>query len=525
MNPQRTVFGALLAAVVLALAPSAPGAVAAGDDASVTPSSTPSPLPTRAYATISADEQINVGAGERSVTVGWMFWDGGAQVPVPRNDSLVIDARDLAGIASVTVDDPRCTADRRVVTCVNETASQSRSVEFTLRADEGAAPGGSGTITYTLTADRATGATAKAKVVAGIPNLVVGRVPDTTHAAIGSRINVPLRLRNTGDLATDRRLMLRWESVGGLVFDRKFSNCAYGEGDEPGEPGSRTSVTCVFPTPADSVPPGGTVKLSSLLTATVGRRVLTAMTDYSVRLLKPREQPGGGSHQGTGPALTLVRASGAGGGFEHGAEGRFTVAADNFADLAADATTKPGRRAGEWILDINAVNHGPASAYGIDDKPVAVVDVVLPKGVVATGTAHMEEEDSPYGPCLLRAGGTTTAPFEAGHRHYVCSAPFGVAAGKSQLFELWVKPAQGYDGAKGRASVRPGPAGIPLHDPDASNDSIAFAFGSPATPTAAAPSGDTLTATSAGRTLIATGAGAVLLGAAVLVVRRRRRTR
>jgi hypothetical protein len=520
MNPQRAVFGAVPAALVLALAPSA---VAVGEDPSGTPS-TPSPLPTRAYVTISAEEQVNVGAGAQSVTVGWMFWDGGAQVPVPTNDSLVIDARDLAGIASVTVDDPRCKAEARVFTCVNKGAVQSRSVEFTLRADAGAAPGGSGTITYAVTADHATGATAKARVVVGIPNLVVGRVPDVTHARIGSRIDVPLRLRNTGDLATDRRIMVRWESVGGLVFDRKFSNCAYGEGDDPGEAGSQASVTCVFPIPSNSVPAGGTVELSSPFTATVGKRVLTAVTDYSVRLLKPREQPGGGSHRGTGPALTLVRASGAGGGFENGAEGRFTVAADNSADLAAEVTTKPGRRAGERILDINAVNHGPASAYGIDDKSVAVVDVVLPKGVVATGTAHMEEEDSPYGPCLLRVGSTTTAPFEAGHRHYVCSVPFGVAAGRSQLFELWVKQAKDYDGAKGRATVRPGPAGIPLHDPDASNDSTTFAFGPPATPTAAAPSEAPLTATRAGRTLIATAAGAALLGAVVLVVRRRRRT-
>ncbi|MEU0245698.1 hypothetical protein ABZ192_15435 [Streptomyces sp. NPDC006235] len=519
MNPKRTVFGAMPAAVVLALAPSAPGAVALGHDAPAAPS----PLPTQAHATINAEEQINVGQRAQPATVDWMFWDGGAQVPVPTNDSLVIDARDLAGIASVTVDDPRCTAEGRVFTCVNEDAPQSRSVELVLRADAHAAPGVGGTITYTLTADRATGATAKAQVVVGTPKLDVGKVPDVTHARIGSRITVPLRLRNTGDLATDRRIMLRWESQGGLVFDRKFSNCAYGEGDEPREPGGQTSVTCVFPVSSDSVPAGGTVELSSPLTATVGKRVLTAVTDYSVRLLKPREQPGGGSHQGAGPALTLTRASGGGGGFEHGAQGRFTVAADNSADLAADTTTKQARRAGEWLLDINVVNHGPASAYGVDDKAVAVVDVVLPKGVVAGGTAHMQEEDGPYGPCLLRVSSTTTAPFEAGHRHYACSVPFGVAAGESQLFELWVKPGKGYDGAKGRATVRPGPARIPLHDPDASNDSVTFAFGAPATPTAAAPSGDTPTA--AGRTLIAVAAGAVLLSVVVLAVRRRGRTR
>jgi hypothetical protein len=507
MTPDRTVFAAMPAAVVLALAP---GSV------------TPSPLPTQAYATIGADEQVNVGSKAQSATVDWMFWDGGAQVPVPKNESLVIDARDLEGIASVTVDDPRCKEDVRVFTCVNKEAWQSRSVQFTLRADAGAARGVSGTITYTVTADRATGAIAKAKVVVGTPNLVVGRVPDVTHARIGSRISVPLRLRNTGDLATDRRIMLRWESLGGLVFDRKFSNCAYGEGDDSGEPGSRTSVTCIFPISSDSVPAGGTVELSSPLTATVGKRVLTAVTDYSVRLPKPREQPGGGSHQGTGPALTLVRAPAAGGGFETGAEGRFTVAADNSADLAVDATTKPGGRAGEWALAIDAVNHGPASAYGIDDKSVAVVDVVLPKGVVATGTAHMEEEDSPYGPCLLRVSSTATAPFEAGHRRYVCTVPFGIAAGESQLFELSVKPAEGYDGAKGTATVRPGPAGVPLHDRDTSNDTVTFAFGTPATPTTAAPSGDTPATTGVGRTLIATAAGAALLGAVVLVRRRGR---
>ncbi|PAZ13165.1 hypothetical protein CLM62_26295 [Streptomyces sp. SA15] len=518
MKSKCTVFGAVPAAVMLALTPSA---AAVADD----PSATPSPLPTQAYATIEAEKQLNVGSAAQSAHVSWMFWDDGAQVPVPTNETLVIDARDLAGIASLTVDDPRCEDDEQVITCANTDSSQSRSVEFTLRADAGAAPGADGTITYTVSADHATGTTANAKVVVGIPNLIVGKLPDVTNARIGSRVDVPLRLRNTGDLATDRRVMLRWESVGGLVFDREFSNCAYGENHEPSDPGSQISVTCVFPVGPDSVPAGATMELSSPLTAMVSEHVLTAVTDYSVELLRPGVEPGGGSHQGTGPALTLVRASGAGGGFEKGAEGRFTVAADNSADLAAEATTEP-RGAGGWALDISALNHGPASAYGIDDKSVATVDVVLPKGAVATGIIFDEEEDSPYGPCLLRDGSTRTAPFEAGHRHYVCTVPFGVAAGKSQLFELRVKTSKAYDGAKGTATVRPGPAGIPLHDPDASNDNVTFAFGTSATPTAAVPSGDTLDATGAGRTtLIATAAGcAALLGGVVIVVRRRRRS-
>ncbi|MHB9858523.1 hypothetical protein [Streptomyces sp. YIM S03343] len=515
MKPRYTVFGAALVALVLGLAP---GATAVAGDPSVTPSS----LPTQAYARIEAEAQLNVGSTAQTAGVSWGFQNDGAQVPVPTNDTLVIDARDLAGMASVAVVDPRCKADGQVITCVNTDSAQSPSAQFTVRADAGAELGDSGTITYTLTADHATGATAKAKVVVGIPNLVVGKVPDVPHAEIGSRLAVPLRLRNTGNLATDRRVMVQWESAGGLVFDRKFSNCTYGEGDDavdPGEPGGRASVTCIFKAP---VPAGATVELSSPLTATVGKRALNAVTDYSVTFLRPNEQPGGGSERGTGPALTLVPASGPGSGFESGAKGRFTVSADNSADLAATATAKPGRKAGEWTLDLNAVNHGPASVYNIVSKAVAQVDVVLPEGAVATGNAFDEGEDTPYGQCLLRVGNTRTAPFEAGHRHYVCPVPYGVAAGKSRLFVLWVKTAEGYDGAKGTATVRPGPAGVPLYDPDAANDRVTFAFGVSATSTA--PSGGTVAATGADRTaLIATAAGcAALLGGVVLVVRRRR---
>lgn len=533
MTSHRTVSGAALTAVVLALAPGS-AALAAS----------PSPLPTQAYATIEADQQLNVGATAQSVDVGWMFYDGGANVPVPTNQTLVIGARDVAGVAGVTVDDPRCTADGRVFTCVNKDDSQRQSVDFTVRADAGAALGATGTLKYTVSAGHGTGATAQAKVVVGVPDLVVGKVPDVTHARLGSRIELPLQLRNTGDLATDRRIMLRWESVGGLVFDRKFANCTYGVGDDPVEPGSQASVTCVFTAP---VAAGATVQLSSPLTATVGEHVLTAVTDYSAELLKPGVQPGGGPYPGTGPELTLVPASGTGNGFESGATGRVGVSTDSSADLAATAATAPGRKAGERTLTLNAVNHGPASAYGVDNKAVAQVDVVLPKGTVATGNAFEEGEDGPYGECFLWVSSTRTAPFAAGHRHYVCPVPRGIATGKSQLFVLWVKTAKDYTGTKGTATVLPGPAGIPLHDPNAANDSVRFAFdsstasptssasstqgasgGASPTPSAEAASGGTLPHTGTGpMALIATtAAGTVVLGStALLVARRRRRSR
>ena len=496
MALHRTVPAAL--ALVLATGPAAMAA-------------DPSPLPTGIRGSIEADEQIDVGSAAQSVHVVWAFSNSTGDAPVPPRQTFVVDGRGLAGIARIAVADPRCRAQGQVFTCVNKDISQLMNLDFTVQADTGAALGATGTIKYTVSDGHDPGATARTKVVVGVPKLVVGKVPAMTHVGTGSRIDLPLRLRNTGDLATDRRIVLRWESAGGLDFDRKFSNCGYSVGSDLVAPDGRTSVTCVFTAP---VAAGTTVELSSPLTATVGEHVMTSITDYWAEFLKPGDQPVMGTEPGTGPALTLVPASGAGAGFERGAQGRVGVSADNSADLAATATAKPGPGAHEWTLALNAVDHGPASVYGTDDESVAVVDVVLPEHTVATDYRHAESEDSVHGPCLLWDGDTGTAPFEAGHRRYVCTVPYGIAAGGSQEFGLSVKTDKDYDGAKGTATVRPGPAGIPLHDPRASNDSVTFTFG-------------TLAATGTDRTaLVATAAaGAALLGGTLLVLRRRRRSR
>lgn len=527
MASQRMVFGAALAAVVFALA-CGPAAVAAG------PSLLPTKVPTKAhtkghtkaqskgYTTIQADRQLDVGSAARSVHVVWNFSDPSVNLPAPAERTLVIDARGLAGIAHIAVADPRCKAHGQVFSCANQDTSQLTNLDFTVRADPGAALGATGTIEYTASAGHGAPGTARVKVTVGVPGLVVGKVPDVTHARTGSRIDVPLRLRNTGDLATDRRIAVHWVGAGGLVFDRKFSNCGYSTGTDLAAPASPTSVTCVFPAP---VAAGATVELSSPLTAAVGAHVLTGEITYTAELLRPGARPedrlDAELEPGTGPALTLVplSASGTGDGFESGATGRVGVSADNSADLAAKATAKPTPGANGWTLDLTVVNHGPASVFATDDRYVAEVDVVLPRHTVATDYEHAESEDSAYGPCFLWVSDTATAPFEAGHRHYVCVVPFGIGAGKNVESLLSVKPDKNYSGAKGTATLRPGPAGIALHDPNSADDHVTFAFG-----TSAAPSGDTGT----NRTpLIAAGAavaaGAVLLCAAALVVARRRR--
>ncbi|MFJ9249458.1 hypothetical protein [Streptomyces sp. NPDC101776] len=506
MIPRRTLLGAALTAVLLALAPGAT-AVAAG----------PSPLPAPGPTTIQADRQLDVGPDAQSVHVVWSFYGGSPDLPLPVHQTFVIDARGLAGVARVAVVDPRCTADGQVFTCVNKDLSQLSNLDFTVQADAGAAVGATGTVTYTASGGPGTRGTARAKVIVGVPDLVVGKVPAVTHARTGSRIDVPLRLRNIGNLATDRRIAVTWAAAGGPVFDRKFSNCGYRTGDDPAGP---TSVTCVFPA---SVAAGGTVGLSSPLTATIGAHTLNAEIDYTVALLQPGVQPDGSTEPGTGPALTLVPVSGTGAGFESGATGRLAVSADSSADLAATATTKPVTDAGAdadadadgWTLNLTVTDHGPASVYAIDSQEyVAEVDVVLPPHTVATDYEHSESEDSAYGPCFVWVDDTTTAPFEAGHRHYVCAVPFGIGAGKDVEAVLSVKPDKSYDGAKGTATVRSGPAGIALHDPRTSNDSATFTFGAPA---------DTGTE----RTVLVTGAaiGIALLGSVVLVLRRRGRSR
>ena len=507
------VLTAALAAVVLALAP---GTTAVAAD--------PSPVPTKAHTTIQADRQLDVGSAAQSVHVVWGFSDPSVNLPPPAEQTLVIDARGLEGIARIAVADPRCKAHGQVFSCANTDTSQVTNLDFTVRADSGAAPGATGTIKYTASAGHGPHGTARVKVTVGVPDLVVGKVPDVTHARTGSRIDVPLRLRNTGDLATDRRIAVHWVGAGGLVFDRKFSNCGYSTGTDVTAPDSPTSVTCVFPAP---VAAGSTVELSSPLTAAVGAHVLTGEIHYTAELLQPGARPedrlDAELEPGTGPALTLVPASGTGDGFESGATGRVGVSADSSADLAITATAKPAPRGDGWTLNLTFVNHGPAALYAInsqnDNQYVAEVDVVLPRHTVATDYEHAESEDSAYGPCFLWVSDTATAPFEAGHRHYVCVVPFGIGAGKNVESLLSVKPDKSYDGAKGTATLRPGPAGIALHDPNTADDHVAFAFS-----TSAAPSGDTGTNRT---TFIAAGAavaaGAVLLCAAALFVTRRRR--
>ncbi|MDV7220447.1 hypothetical protein [Streptomyces prunicolor] len=526
MASQRMVFGAALAAVVLALA-SGPAAVAAEPSRLPTKVSAKvsTKVPTKAHTTIQADKQIDVGSAAQSVHVIWNFSDPSVNLPPPAEQTLVIDARGLAGVARIAVADPRCTAHGQVFSCANQNTDQLTNLDFTVRADPGAARGATGTMKYTASAGHGAPGTARVKVVVGVPDLVVGKVPDVTHARIGSRIDVPLRLRNTGDRATDRRIAVHWVGAGGLVFDRKFSNCGYSTGTDLAAPASPTSVTCVFPA---AVAAGATVELSSPLTAAIGAHVLTGEINYTAELLQPGARPedrlDAELEPGTGPALTLVPASGTEVGFESGATGRVGVLADSSADLAATATAKPAAGADGWTLNLTVVNHGPAAVYATgnetDNEYVAEVDVVLPRHTVATDYEHAESEDSAYGPCFLWVSDTTTAPFEAGHRHYVCVVPFGIGAGKNVESLLSVKADKSYDGAKGSATVRPGPAGIALHDPNSANDHATFAFS-----TSTAPPGDTVADTGADRTaLIAAGAtGAVLLGAAALVVHRRRR--
>ncbi|WP_416960548.1 hypothetical protein [Streptomyces sp. Agncl-13] len=505
MTPRRTLLRAALIAVVLALAP---GAAAVAADPSPSPLATPGPT------TIQADRQLDVGPDAQPVHVVWSFYGGRPDIPLPVHQTFVIDARGLAGIARIAVVDPRCTADGQVFTCVNKDLSQLSNMDFTIQADASAALGSTGTVKYTASGGPGTRGTARAKVTVGVPHLVIGKVPGVTHARIGSRIDVPLRLRNTGDLATDRRIAVHWVGAGGLVFDRKFSNCDYISGSDRAEPDSPTSVTCVFPAP---VAAGATVELSSPLTATVGAHVLTARIDYRAELLQNGARPlypsDADVQAGTGPALTLVPASGTGDGFESGATSAVGVSADSSADLAAAATAKHAARADGWTLDLTVLNHGPASLFASDDQYVAEVDVVLPRHTVATDYEHAESEDSAYGPCFLWVSDTETAPFEAGHRHYVCTVPWGIGAGQNVESVLSVKPDKNYDGGKGTATVRPGSAGIALHDPTTANDHVTFAFGTPS-----APSDRTA--------LIAAGAaGVVLLCAVALVVRRRRPSR
>ncbi|OON75552.1 hypothetical protein B1H18_22680 [Streptomyces tsukubensis] len=441
--------------------------------------------PDRPWATIDAEGQSALPAGEpgaRGKTVpslaGYSFHDGGDFFPAPRNVVFRIDVSDLKGVAAVKVTNDRCTRNSAVITCPDDGALHAPEHPFGLAAAEGAKAGAHGTITYEVTADRATGDRSTAEVTVGAPELHVGALPSKTGLRPGDAVALPVVLRNTGDLPTERTVVAI-EGGPGVAYAKKYRNCQYLSGDY----GTLSSVRCVFD---DTVRPGASVAFSSPLAGSLTKDAFHSWTEYSAEPVAPGTGTDTGGERGSGPELRLTPTHA---GEEFADRRQVTYEASNSADFrAVGATLKPGARGHKAQLTFGLVNEGPATVADREGLPVASVDVRLPEGVVATDVYVDEEPDfDADGNCRTYVNPTTTKPFEPGHRHYVCPDAPSETNGDGQEFRFTVRYDEDIaEGASGEVTLLPG--GVALNDPDQSNDTAPLSVGDPTSSPTPSPS-------------------------------------
>ncbi|WKX71807.1 hypothetical protein [Streptomyces sp. XD-27] len=459
MGRRRTATQAAAAGAVIALGAAA-GAPAAFADGGVT----------EAWAVITAPGQINLaGSGPVAPYVTYSFADGGAEVPLPTNAKFVIDAGGLKGVATIKANHKDCTASGAVVTCLDDGGLRGPWEAFTLTPEPGAKPGARGTITYEVTADKGTGDTDSSTVVVGSPKLVAGKLPDSKGLKTGDTVDLPIAVRNDGDLPVER-IELRLTGVPGLTFANRPKNCWFDE-EYDGRPEAHCMVDA-------TVEPGASAKLGNPLTVKVTEKALATWVDFSAEAVPAGTKDPLGGKRGTDAPLAFGPS--AGGEFETKAESTVRLDADHHADFAArGGVIEPVKREpATGVLRFGLDNHGPAAAYRRDGKPLLYADVTLPKGVTGAWNELDEEpDDDTNGACLTYVAEGRTKPFEPGHSRYLCPEASNELPGGGQSYVLGVKIAKGADRkAEGAVKLVPGPAGFDPRDPDADNDTAAITF-------------------------------------------------
>ncbi|MFI0735131.1 hypothetical protein ACH4S9_40040 [Streptomyces sp. NPDC021225] len=429
--------------------------------------------PTQPWAEITAPRQIalpSAAAGQEAVapSVGYSFADGGAEFPLPENAKMVIDASGLEGVATIKAKNEQCTASGAVVTCLDNGNLHGPWEPFTLTADSDAEPGASGTISYEVTADGATGDKGSSKVVVGSPQLVVGKLPDRDGLKTGSTVDLPLTVRNTGDLPAER-VNIELSSVPGIEFTTKPKNCSFGS-----EWDDSARVYCSIDT---AIEPGRSAKLDTPLTVKVTKAALAPWIDYAVEAVPAGSEANPNGTPGTGSPIAFTAAPG--GDFETGGKSSVSLRTDNHADFrAVGGAITPQADGTTGGLRFGLTNGGPAAAYRKDGQPLLYADITLPKGVTGL-TNHIDEEpdQDTTGECLTYVSETETKKFEPGHSRYLCPEASTELPGEGQMYGLGVKIAKGADqNATGTVKLVPGPAGFSTNDPNSANDTAKITF-------------------------------------------------
>ncbi|MHC3470475.1 hypothetical protein ACYF6T_17380 [Streptomyces sp. 7R007] len=406
-----------------------------------------------------------------------------------------------------------------------------------LNAKPGTPLGTTGTVTLSGTSANGTVVSTTVQLTAGTTELKVNKLTDRAGDKPGSTIETPVTISNTGTLPAEG-VQLRLLTTAGLSYADRFANCVYSTvSPDPAEYDATRQALCTFDT---VVEPGKSYRLDQPVGLDVTDQALFEFFDDQALPLTGAAPPAG-----DGPRLSLVAAGDATGDVT--ASGRQKIDADNTADMVAGGDTAEGAPGDTVYVDVSLGDQGPARVdYSAgDDQPALLL-------TVPTGTEAVEIPDR----CSVwddeaKAGTGERTP---GAPQYLCNpSPRVFEAGDTRTFRfgLKIRANAGTTTGEARATTAYGntmtfddrhdndTAAVTVEVEGGGTDPSASASASPSTAAAAGDGNDpraqtvsdaaatgSLAGTGASGVLpvaAATGAGALLLGGAlVLLVRRRR---
>ncbi|MHC3459976.1 COG1361 family protein [Streptomyces flavovirens] len=382
---------------------------------------------------------------------------------------------DLAGIEGVAVLTPAedtgsdCEIDGPRAVCHDHGVYTGLSAvaDFGLVAAEGSEEGATGTVEVTGSADGVTFTPFSTRVTVGGPDLVMKRLPFEQNLRPGDAQPAPITFRNQGTRAADGVLLtLRYSR--GLEIPERYANCVYnGEaGEAPFDAFAWSTALCSV---EGSFEPGATYTLGVPLSVKAGEHAYYDTFVYRVAEDGPAQRSaqraGAAFREGTGPELTLTKATASARGadldpWDNQQEADFRT--ENTADFVAVGGTGEGAVGDTVTARVGYRNDGPAWIGDIrSGEPVATFEFAVPEGTEVTGKPPSCQAVTPED--RRREG-------RLGAARYLCSSSMTVRDGAETILPFELKITDVVPDAAGTVLIRgPWEEELPF-DPEPANN-------------------------------------------------------
>ncbi|NGO46107.1 COG1361 family protein [Streptomyces ureilyticus] len=285
-----------------------------------------------------------------------------------RNAELTVDASGIDNVAVLAPDSQQvidhCTTGTPSFTCSVRLNSDTREL-LNFRPAEGAQAGDTGILHYALKPEGLPAVRGSVTMIAGWPELRVSKSPISGDLPVGQTTNVPILIRNTGDVPA-RGIVLRFDDTDYLSTAVQHSNCRYPRDGETGR-----AVQCMLPDAI--IAPGETWRVTPALRVKPARDASGEFLSYGAWPFHTAgrgssgaccvENPDPGLTPGNAAPLSLTRdpADGKGRTFTTNREPTITrVPVRTTADVEVFGASVRGEVGSRHRIRIGYRNNGPA---------------------------------------------------------------------------------------------------------------------------------------------------------------------